>query len=467
METLQTYPYFIQSHAMKDQKTETEGGGSEFVGELNVAVEKQAEVTKEMMDESLISETSAAKTGERLEGGIVGGEELTEEAAALASIHHETDEQIKSVLFGENKKQKGGKNPQVENEGKLNTIFNRKKIKNLRQDTDKKVVAATKNEESGTIFMDKKALRKRFEKNHGAKKLPTGEGENLNLAPAAHNVIGTSNLKGQIASSKSKGLVLGRELNPLGKKQALNGKKNLLGKVLGNKNGQAAQQKNGISNILPDETNVENKESKAGLSDKKDQAAELNGQLQTAEIKTTEVKLNGEQVAGHVKETAKAETSTIKTFNLTTGVDTADSSEIIGKISDYILQSAEAGKEKVEMQVHHGELGDIHIAVTKTNSKTKEIGIEITAARNAGFEFFNDNRNDLVKHLQLSGLNVADVKLESSGKSEMDFSGQEKDSRREGFAMSQEKEYNSKQGNDEKHSSKRMELWREAKRKMV
>jgi len=218
---------------------------------------------------------------------------------------------------------------------------------------------------------------------------------------------------------------------------------------------------------LPDEASVEKNESKAGLLDKKDQSAEMKNQLQATDSRPVEVKLNGEQVAGHVKDATKAETSIVKTFNLSTGVDTADSSEIIGKISDYILQSTEAGKDKAEMQVRHSELGDIHIAVTKGNSKTKEIGIEITAARNAGFDFFNDNRNELVKHLQLSGLNVADVKLESSGKSGMDFGGQEKDSRQQGFAMSQEKEYNSKQGNDEKHSSRRMELWREAKRKMV
>lgn len=102
----------------------------------------------------------------------------------------------------------------------------------------------------------------------------------------------------------------------------------------------------------------------------------------------------------------------------------ADNAQIIERVSDYITQKSFSSQKEIQLNVSHKDLGDFLIRVAKEGNQAagKGINIQITTATNEGRDFFTNNQGRLLSSLSASGLNVTDLKLDSSSDSSSQFS---------------------------------------------
>lgn len=155
----------------------------------------------------------------------------------------------------------------------------------------------------------------------------------------------------------------------------------------------------------------------------------------------------------------KLDTTNIKAndLNLTKVLDInsiqniENTDEMITKIQDYIVQSKVSGEKSVEMSFMHKELGQINVQVEKINAN--QIQVSIMSTSSEGAKFFRENQNLLSASLASSGLDVSQIKLESSSASSSNLEFEHKDGGAGDFAKENEQRQNSK---DHK---RRHELW--------
>lgn len=139
-------------------------------------------------------------------------------------------------------------------------------------------------------------------------------------------------------------------------------------------------------------------------------------------------------------------------------VKTSNAEQILNQVSDYIVQAKAAKEPTVSMRVNHDELGMIDITVQKTAGMNADnVAININSHTAEGKNFFQQNSKDLFSHLNQSGINVTDLKLESSSstaKNSFDM-GQQSHGQQSGA----EKQFGSEQNQRRHDSNRRQDLW--------
>jgi flagellar hook-length control protein FliK len=108
--------------------------------------------------------------------------------------------------------------------------------------------------------------------------------------------------------------------------------------------------------------------------------------------------------------------------------------------------------------MNHDQLGLIDITVSKTGAVNADaIAINIGTQSMDGKNFFQQNSKDLFTHLSNAGLNVADMKVETSSqtaKNDFDMNGQNQK------GNSQEKQFGSESNQRRQDSQRREDLWK-------
>ena len=152
----------------------------------------------------------------------------------------------------------------------------------------------------------------------------------------------------------------------------------------------------------------------------------------------------------------------VKTENSTpifdgTQIKSADAKVIIDQISDYVMQARTAKEPTVNFKMNHQDLGQLDITVAKALHASDAVAINIGASALEGKHFFTQNLKELSTHLMSAGIQVSDIKVESTSssqsKSDFDFNGQQK------HADSGQKQFGSEQNQRRHEQEKRQSLW--------
>jgi hypothetical protein len=145
--------------------------------------------------------------------------------------------------------------------------------------------------------------------------------------------------------------------------------------------------------------------------------------------------------------------STGKVFDMSQLTST-NTEEVIGKIQDYIVQSKVSSDPNVKMSFEHKELGMIDLQVSKLDNN--QLNIMINSRSQEGAKFFTQNQGELLQTLSQAGIQVADLKLDSSSNTSQNQSGNDSS------MAGQQKE--SGQGSNKQQrdadSQRREELWK-------
>ncbi len=91
-------------------------------------------------------------------------------------------------------------------------------------------------------------------------------------------------------------------------------------------------------------------------------------------------------------------------------INTANSEQLIDKISNYITTSRLEKQEHVELIVKHDSLGHIKVTASK-GQLPDQINLEIVANSDKGHQFFKSNEVEMIKSLSNSGVKLSDVKI--------------------------------------------------------
>lgn len=151
-------------------------------------------------------------------------------------------------------------------------------------------------------------------------------------------------------------------------------------------------------------------------------------------------------------------------------INTANTNEIIKRISDYVEQNQVANKSSLDLTVKHESLGEFKIQVSKMPGQStvpgqNMIDMQITTSSKEGHDFFMKNEIGLMKNLNNAGINLSDLRIVSS-MSDTTSSGQT-DSRQSNSNQNPDsngKQFNSSGSFSSEFSNgkeRRKELWEE------
>jgi hypothetical protein len=147
----------------------------------------------------------------------------------------------------------------------------------------------------------------------------------------------------------------------------------------------------------------------------------------------------------------------VKVFDMS-AIKSESADKIMTQITDYIVQAKAAKEPTVTTRMNHDQLGLIDITVSKTGAVNADaIAINIGTQSMDGKNFFQQNSKDLFTHLSNAGLNVADMKVETSSqtaKNDFDMNGQNQK------GNSQEKQFGSESNQRRQDSQRREDLWK-------
>lgn len=130
---------------------------------------------------------------------------------------------------------------------------------------------------------------------------------------------------------------------------------------------------------------------------------------------------------GNGNQTAFGNQSNVKVLDFS-NINTANTEQLIDKISNYITTSRLEKQEHVELVVKHNSLGQIKVTASK-GQLPDQINLDIVANSDKGHQFFKSNEVEMIKSLSNSGVKLNDVKismgsefnLQSSDKGERQF----------------------------------------------
>lgn len=153
-------------------------------------------------------------------------------------------------------------------------------------------------------------------------------------------------------------------------------------------------------------------------------------------------------------------------------LNTANTTEIIKKISDYVEQNNVANKINLDLTVKHESLGEFKIQVSKmpsqsTNQSSNLIDMQITTSSKEGQDFFVKNEVSLIKNLNNAGINLSDFRVVSSMSNTLDFGHSDsKNSNSQNNNDSNSRQFMSFESENSSHDSangkdKRKNLWEE------
>ena len=139
-------------------------------------------------------------------------------------------------------------------------------------------------------------------------------------------------------------------------------------------------------------------------------------------------------------------------------IKSSDSSEIMGQITDYVVQAKAAKEPTVNMRVNHEELGMIDITVSKSGLNQESVAINIGTHSADGKNFFQQNSKDLFSHLTTAGLNISDLKVDTpsqTAKNDFDFGSQSGKNQ-----QGSERQFGSEQNQRRHEQDRRQDLWK-------
>ncbi len=146
--------------------------------------------------------------------------------------------------------------------------------------------------------------------------------------------------------------------------------------------------------------------------------------------------------------------------------------DVVGKISDYIVQAKFDKNNSLDVTLRHNDLGQFQMKVSKAVDGPG-LDIMIRPHSMESQRFFADNQQSLVKNLGESGLKILDFKISSPFTSS--FSGNQvfgegkSDNSNSGFAGTRQDSHNfqSNSNNNEQHDSeRRRQLWEQARERL-
>ncbi|MBC7539037.1 MAG: hypothetical protein H7281_09465 [Bacteriovorax sp.] len=152
-------------------------------------------------------------------------------------------------------------------------------------------------------------------------------------------------------------------------------------------------------------------------------------------------------------------------------INTANTTEIIKRISDYVEQNQVANKSSLDLTVKHESLGEFKIQVSKMPAQAQGqslIDMQITTSSKEGHDFFVKNEVSLMKNLNQAGINLSDLRIIST-MSESSAFGQSDSKQSSSFSQNQDgsdKQFMSFESNNfasdtGSGSERRKELWEE------
>lgn len=141
-------------------------------------------------------------------------------------------------------------------------------------------------------------------------------------------------------------------------------------------------------------------------------------------------------------------------FNMN-NVQTSDVQTIMNQISDYIVQAKAAKEPTVNFKMNHQDLGLVDITVAKAQNASEAVSINIGTAALEGKQFFTQNLKELTSHLANAGIQVTDIKVDSTQNSKQgfDFNQQQRN------ADSGQRQFGSEQNQRNHDQEKRQSLW--------
>ena len=166
----------------------------------------------------------------------------------------------------------------------------------------------------------------------------------------------------------------------------------------------------------------------------------------------------GSEFLGHgannkTTELSSTSTQSNKVFDLNQLV--TNKSDVIGQIQDYIIQSKASNEPSMSMSFEHKELGMIDLQINKADNN--QLNIMINSRTSEGSKFFTQNQAELLQTLNQAGIQVADLKLDSSSNSNLNQNNNNDSS----FAGNKEGQSQGQQKNERNPDSKRREeLWK-------
>ncbi|MBI2522141.1 MAG: hypothetical protein HYV97_17110 [Bdellovibrio sp.] len=141
--------------------------------------------------------------------------------------------------------------------------------------------------------------------------------------------------------------------------------------------------------------------------------------------------------------------------------------DVMGKISDYIVQAKFDKNNSLDVTLRHNDIGQFQMKVSKAVSGP---GLDITIRPHSieSQQFFSDNQQSLMKGLSESGLKILDFKVSSSIPGNQLF-GESKSDSQSGFAGTtrDQHSFQSHSNNNEQHDSeRRRQLWEQARERL-
>jgi len=154
-----------------------------------------------------------------------------------------------------------------------------------------------------------------------------------------------------------------------------------------------------------------------------------------------------------------------KIFDLNSLTVTNDksSSDVINQIQNYILRSSVANQPEVQMSFKHTDLGQVDLLVQKGMGDQLNVSIGTHTAE--GAKFFAKNHGDLLNTLNQSGLNIKDIKLDSSQGSHQNLS--QDSSRQDSQFQGRGQQHQSQSGERQEDARRREALWKSFQDKEV
>lgn len=146
-------------------------------------------------------------------------------------------------------------------------------------------------------------------------------------------------------------------------------------------------------------------------------------------------------------------------------INSANTNEIIKNISNYIEQNQVMNKDSLDLNVHHEELGNFKIQVSRNQSDNKNMmDMQIVTTTAEGHEFFAKNEISLMKTLSQAGIQLQDFKIVAgSESSNLAQSDSRQNNQSQGQGQSNQKDFSGMNQDRNNGSERRKELWEEAR----
>lgn len=149
---------------------------------------------------------------------------------------------------------------------------------------------------------------------------------------------------------------------------------------------------------------------------------------------------------------------TAKVLNMNTVQLSGNTDAVINQIQDYVVQTQAANQTEVAVSFEHQELGQVDLLVQKLDPKSEQLSIQIATRGNEAADFFKTHQGELINTLNRSGLQIADLKLDSASGNTQQELAQDSSSKDQMFGKGQ-KQHNSESGQRDADQNRRRELW--------